>query len=239
MGAASKESYRMQVTEFMGAVTRAAMNTNTAVILVSEERRSTTGGIPTVAEAMTSGAESRSIEFQSDVMISLYNEDKQDEIGEACAADTVAERRVQLLISTNRNGSGVGYLPESIVFEAPCWGMRIDQRNKADIEDLVLEQLEFGEDSAIAAGKIARSIHRRVDDVKQTCRNLIDAGKLLQKGSGPHKKFYRFSLGGSVARKTELTHRDTEGKSKILPIPNTGSVTFELPIPRPGSVENA
>jgi KaiC/GvpD/RAD55 family RecA-like ATPase len=185
------DSIRMQVTDFMCSVTRAAMTMNAAILLVSEESRAAAGGIPTAAQAMTSGAESRSIEYQTDVMVCLYNEDKAEEDTEACAADAEGERRVQIKVAANRNGFGTGFLPDSVVFEAPCWGMRVEPRKKQEIEDMILGALGFDDHGAKSSLALAKELHRRVVDVRHACQNLVDGQKLVVKGTGPKAKFYR------------------------------------------------
>ena len=189
-GATSRESFRMQVTEFMCAVTSSAMSMNAAVILVSEERRGADGKAPTSEQAMTSGAESRSIEFQSDVMLCLYNEDK-GETTEACAADAEGERKVQIYVATNRNGSGTGFLPDSVVFEAPCWGMRVEQRKKQEIEEMIIGALSPGEENSKSVSELAKELHRRKADVLRASNILIDGKRLAQKGCGCTAKIYR------------------------------------------------
>lgn len=186
-GGISAESQRLQVQGFMGFATALAKDTESAVILVSEQRRGQDGKAPTADDALTSGAESRALEFQSDVMIAMVPEDKPTQ-AEACGSWEETETRVQFLICKNRVGPGQGYVRDSAIFKSPCWMMSVEQRKKQAIEDMIMDAVAGVHDGS-SGNEIARKIHRRTDDVKRACRSLIDVGKLEKIGDGPRSKY--------------------------------------------------
>jgi len=102
------ENPRLQMTALMHAVEAMAHRSGCAIILVSEQKRSQDGKAPSPDDALTSGAESRAIEFVSDVMIALVPEDQVQDL-EVKASDAEWEDRIDIMIAKNRLGSR-GYL---------------------------------------------------------------------------------------------------------------------------------
>lgn len=117
---------RQQTTNFMWRIEQLAKATGAAFLLTSEQKRGKDGKAPTAEEALTSGAESRAIEFVSDTVLVIVPADK---IDDATAGDAQEkfERRSSILVAKTREGR-TGYVPQYIVFEGPCWGIRLERR---------------------------------------------------------------------------------------------------------------
>jgi len=189
---ADGESLRVQMLNFNAWVEAFARAHNVAVLVTSEQRRTQDGKIPSVADVLTSGAESRSIEFGCDVLLGLVPKSKiEDQIAGPC--DDEREREIELVIAKNRNG-GPGYCRSSIVFMAPCWRMRVEARGTASIEIVVLSELGDEEKDGLAASEIARRCHRRKDAVLAALEALYKGNLVIQSGSGRYTKWYRRSI---------------------------------------------
>lgn len=163
---------RIQTQNFLWACERLAHTKGAAVVVVSEQKRSKDGGAPTAEEAITSGAESRSIEFTSDVMIAMVPDTKATD-GEAPDADTTFERPVRLLLAKSRQGQ-TGYVKEQCVFSGPCWNMTTRLARLATLEE---ELQEAGEELGHRSGNFfARRLKRRREAVALAIKNLVDRG---------------------------------------------------------------
>jgi KaiC/GvpD/RAD55 family RecA-like ATPase len=179
---APSDDMRVRMIYFMGWAEALAKSTKTAVVMISEQKRGQDGGIPAPEEILTSGAESRSLEFVADTVVGLVPEDKLTDL-DCGAADEPWERRVQLVVAKNRNGKR-GYLGESVVFTGPCWGMRVEQRHKATLETEIVLALT-GHDGGLSTTELTKLVKRRKHDVVSACGKLSLAGEIEHTGSGP------------------------------------------------------
>jgi KaiC/GvpD/RAD55 family RecA-like ATPase len=140
-GSAPGDNARMQMQYFMWWVEGLARNREIAILLTSEQKRGADGKAPGAAEALTSGAESRSLEFVSDVMLAMV---PQGEVTEDDASDSDVEssRTISLLVAKNREGT-TGYIKENLVFKGPYWQMLTEKR-RGVTHEAVLELLADG-----------------------------------------------------------------------------------------------
>jgi len=120
---------RERVTKFCRWTERMAHRTGFAFLLTSEQKRNQEGLEPTPAELKTSGAESRAIEFVSDVMLGIFPVGAVDK-QEATDADQGQCHRRMLMIAKNRDGSE-GKVPAILNFKAPCWELEVVGQSKA------------------------------------------------------------------------------------------------------------
>jgi hypothetical protein len=240
---ADGETLRVQMMNFNAWVEAFARENNVAVLVTSEQRRTQDGKIPSVADILTSGAESRSIEFGCDVLLGLVPKMKvEDQVAGHC--DEEREREIELVIAKNRNG-GPGYCSSSLVFQAPCWGMRIETRGTASIEVAVLAEIGTSEQTALSAGDIAKKSHRRKEAVLEGLTKLLNRGLVKQTGSGRLTKWYRIDgsfrfpnpepkqICLSVPEIGNFGNRKPEYSVKIgqLPVPDNIAPIENLPVP--------
>jgi KaiC/GvpD/RAD55 family RecA-like ATPase len=210
---ADGETLRVQMMNFNAWVEAFARENNVAVLVTSEQRRTQDGKIPSVADILTSGAESRSIEFGCDVLLGLVPKTKiEDQIAGHC--DEEREREIELVIAKNRNG-GPGYCQSSLVFQAPCWGMRIETRGTASIEVAVLAELGTSEQTALSASDISKKSHRRKEAVLEGLNKLLGRCLVKQTGSGRMTKWYRIDA--------SFRFPNPEPKENSLRFPNDGN----------------
>jgi len=163
---------RIQTQNFLWFCESLAHSTGAAVLVISEQKRSKDGGAPTAEEAVTSGAESRSIEFTSDVMLAMVPDTKATD-SEAPNADESFERPVRLLIAKSRQGQ-TGYVREQCVFRGPCWEMSPRIAHLATLED---ELIAVGDELGHRSGNFfAARLKRRRDAVSKAIKSLVDRG---------------------------------------------------------------
>jgi hypothetical protein len=165
------ESQRIQVQNFMNWAEAMAKRLKVAVVVVSEQKRSQDGKKPTAEDLLTSGAESRSLEFVPATMIGLIPDNTpSDEV--AKDADEVFEKVVSILVAKNRHGS-IGYAWEDMVFLGPCWRYRTEPRGLGNVADEVVEFLSDGETKSTEA--IRRGIKRKKSAVRAA---LVELNRL-------------------------------------------------------------
>ena len=115
------DNQRLQVQTLLWQLETFSRRNPCAVLLVSEQSRSREGGAPSPDDIVATGAESRAIEYVSDVLFGLVPTQK---TSQATAGDAsgVWEREIQVLVGKNRNGP-LGYLRSNLVFKAPYWDL--------------------------------------------------------------------------------------------------------------------
>jgi replicative DNA helicase len=122
---------RQSLTKFFRWAERFAKRTGAALICVSEQKRGSDGREPDVGDVLTSGAESRAIEYTAHVLMGLFPADPITKT-EARAAEDLAERYIKLIIGKCRDGS-VGTLPAFLRATKPCWDLaEVDVSAKAN-----------------------------------------------------------------------------------------------------------
>lgn len=127
---------RLHVQDFMLWAEQFAHKTQAALLLTSEQKRSVEGKAPKPEDALSAGAESRSIEYYSDVMIALVPQKESTDM-QALGATQDAVRRVKLLLPKVREGA-IGYIPGALRFVAPYWDMNVEA--PGDMNPLKLQQ---------------------------------------------------------------------------------------------------
>jgi replicative DNA helicase len=115
------DTQRQQVQNLLWALETFSRRNQAAVLLVSEQSRGREGGAPSPDDIIATGAESRAIEYVSDVLFGLVPTAKTTQ-ATAGDASGIWEREIQVLVGKNRNGP-MGYLRSNLVFKAPCWDM--------------------------------------------------------------------------------------------------------------------
>lgn len=149
-----------------------AKKSDVAVVVTSEQKRSEKGNTPTPDQMLHSGAESRAIEFTSDIVLGLVEDGTPADMV-AGSADASAERSVKILICKVRDGK-VGYLGHEIVFAAPCWEMHVRER-----DDQLAQRIHAVVREAqgpIGAGEIAKKLKIRRQKISYKCREMERAG---------------------------------------------------------------
>lgn len=169
--AAESDTPRMQVTNAMWWLWTVAQRLNVAVVVTSEQSRSREGGKPSPDQLLTSGAESRAIEYVSDIVIGLVQKDSS--IPDAKPDTSDWSRRVSIAIAKNRHGSE-GYLENDIIFRGPCWEMSFEPREVDDLEDKILEIMEDHE--IHKAADLVKRLKRRKSDVLAALKRLTANG---------------------------------------------------------------
>lgn len=176
------DNQRLQVQNLLWALETFARRNLVAVLLVSEQARAREGGSPNPDDLLASGAESRAIEFVSDVLFGLVPVSKTTA---TVAADATAtwEREVGVLIGKNRNGS-LGYLKVDLVFKAPTWDMAIvprkpqeDNKKRGKKQP---QRLEPGVGYTFA--QLAEIWQIDVANVKEVVKAALDNGSLMTLG---------------------------------------------------------
>lgn len=172
---------RIQVTLFMWWSESFARRNNVAVLLVSEQSRAAGGGMPSPNNALTSGAESRALEFVSDVLLALVPVSSiTDEI--ARESDISGSRVVSLLIGKNRPGGSEGYLPVDLVFEKPYWRMKTQPRQAhIDLWENIAQLLTG---NSMSASELARKLKRQKKAVLSILRAKEKEGEVKMTGDG-------------------------------------------------------
>jgi RecA/RadA recombinase len=171
-GAAGSDQ-RLQTQNFLWWMEALARPRNVAVIVTCEQRRTSEGKQPSPSDALTSGAESRAIEFVSDVVLALVPKANAAD-DDAIASDLEDDREVRLLVCKNRHG-GVGYLGTSLVFQSPCWGMKLETAGAGDLELKVMDALKDGETKTWRT--MTAIIKRRRGAIKEVLVGLKEQGK--------------------------------------------------------------
>jgi len=119
------DSPRLQVTEFMHWCIKLGRSLSAVILVVGEQKRTATGGRPSAMDGMTSGAESRSIEFDSHYMLILDDTEDADE--DADAPENIlapSERVVRCRVVKSKEGMS-GWCKENLVFKYPDWGFEV------------------------------------------------------------------------------------------------------------------
>jgi hypothetical protein len=132
---------------------------------------------------LATGAESRSIEYVSDVLFGLVPECKTTS---TTATESTAswERSIAVLIGKNRNGS-LGYLKVDLVFSAPCWDMTTCER-KPSVEkskhkkNAPLNRIEAGK--GYTTVQLARMWDIELTSVPEVVKMAIENGALTSFG---------------------------------------------------------
>jgi len=191
-----QDNPRLQVQEFMRwAATFAGLH-DAAVILTSEQKRTSEGRRPSAKDLLTSGAESRAIEFQSDVLIGLIPkavDDDEEDLAEASEYDPYERfsRKVEVLVGKAREGQA-GYVNDLLVFTGPSWGMELENR-VPEIKDLILASMD-GSDGPVTAGTVAKMIKKRKALVVKAMRAMTTGMILDYVDNGPESRGYIVSL---------------------------------------------
>jgi len=167
---AEGDSQRLQTQHAMWFAASLARRFGVAVVLVSEQARAREGGRPSADSLLTSGAESRAIEYVADVVVGLVQ--RSSATSEDAHTDTATwERRVGLAVAKNRHGSA-GHLADDLVFRGPCWEMTTEPRGLDDLEERIQDTLADGEIWAVA--KLTKKIRRRKAHVLTVLRAMLE-----------------------------------------------------------------
>jgi KaiC/GvpD/RAD55 family RecA-like ATPase len=205
-GVEAKER-RHEVEKFIAWANKLAQTTGSVVLITSEKKR----GNGENSDALHSAAESRSVEYQSAVVLVLEAEGKaEDEI--AGAARSEWEARVRVQIAKNREGQK-GKLPDALVFTGPSWGFKVEPAED-ELADLVLMQLR---EMPRTATEIATVLKKRRQAVESVLGWLVDQGA-VEPFSPPgrsHKKLYK-----SIK---EFTFRSSDERSGFFARPGHGT----------------
>jgi KaiC/GvpD/RAD55 family RecA-like ATPase len=161
------ENPRMRVEAFCQWMESFAKKYNVAVLVVSEQSRSQSGGKPKVGQALTAGAESRSVEYVAGMLLALdaedCDEDDEPDVIEDC--DGPGERVVGIRIPKSRVGRE-GSIRERMVFMRPCWKMRIDKTQVDGLEGRVLGAMEADPKKLWSIRAIKREIGSKHQAIK-------------------------------------------------------------------------
>ena len=140
-------SLREGMTHFMGELENFAHTHNIAALAISELSRDPKRGIPTPDKMGQALAESRAIEYVSDVVMFLVPDKNHH---------AERERAVHLVVNKNRSGE-IGTVEAKFVFLYPCWGMRVDADAMVALQLAVLKFFDKGpatiEECALALKK--------------------------------------------------------------------------------------
>jgi replicative DNA helicase len=178
----SSPSVREGMVFFMGEMENFARNHNVAVLAISE------GGRPKQGKQMrrlkmTDLAESRAIEYVSDVVMLL------NPVKEKRAPNEFA---VEIDIGKNRPKGFEDTVPGALVFTKPCWGMIVEsaeERSKVKTEngvvDIKKKVLSFlTGNPKISLDDAAVKLHIRRKTIGRTSRELMAEKKLARTKSG-------------------------------------------------------
>jgi len=176
-----EDNPRLQVTGFMNWTEAIAKRLGVAVLAVSEQKRDQKGGVPKSADILTSGAESRSVEFVAAVVLGLYQDKKLDEM-EAEDANEFYEDKVSLVLAKNRHGVK-GRIQEDVSFLHPIWGMKCEKVTLSTIENDVLNALSTEEH--YSSVKIAKMVKRSKKTVLSVLKSLeVEEAAYYKKNKG-------------------------------------------------------
>lgn len=186
---ADEATTRDRLTAWMHFVESFAKQNNVAVLCLSEQRRDPKGGVPKASDILTSGAESRAIEFQSAVLIGAWEEEEFEETVSG-NADTYAEKRVKLKIAKNRYG-GTATIGEDLVFIKPCWAMRTER-----VRDVRIKRVRAHIHNNLKAGttkdEAAKFLNIRRADAATLIDWLVESGEAEKRG----KRYFPKSFPG-------------------------------------------
>jgi KaiC/GvpD/RAD55 family RecA-like ATPase len=190
-GVEAKER-RHEVERFIAWANDLAKTTGSAVLITSERKRGNSeDGV------LHSGAESRSVEYQSAVVLVLEPEGSaEDEI--AGAARSEWEQRVRMIVAKNREGQK-GKLPDVLVFKGPFWGFQVETAED-ELAETVLSQLA---DGPKGSAEIASALKKRRHAVDAVLQWLVDQGlaERLRLSGKAHKVVYRDARRSSDERR--------------------------------------
>lgn len=172
------DSQRLQVQHFTWFASSFAKANNVAVLLISEQSRTKEGKAPKAGDVLTAGAESRAVEFVTDILVGFVPDSEPDD---EIAGDTSGkwERLVNMIVAKNRQGQ-IGRLPERLVFTGPCWDMRAERR-PTDLEDEIAEMLSGC--GSLAGAEIAKRLKRRKQTILATLRFMEQKGVICSEAA--------------------------------------------------------
>lgn len=156
-----------------------AKSLDVAVVITSEQKRSQKGGATTPEELLHSGAETRAIEYVSDVVIGLIEEGTAADMV-AGPADEAFARSVKILIAKVRDGR-VGYLGHELVFAGPCWDMQVRAVDDKLGETVFAHIREHG---PVSINTIHKTLKKRKQAVSYKVKQLEAGGLVVYTGGG-------------------------------------------------------
>ena len=170
---------RMRVEDFFIWAESLAKAYHAAVLVIHEQSRTQTGGVPKPGTLLTSGAESRAIEFTSSVLLGLFPDqpDLDDDEAVATGADEDGETAVAVVIGKNRPGGSIGYLDQTMVVTKPYWRTTIRARRTGKRESL-LELMEPGVPYSVK--QLRGLVGGRHQTVKFAVQQLVESGLILK-----------------------------------------------------------
>ena len=170
-------SLREGMTHFMGSLENFAHTHNIAALAISELSRDPKRGVPTTDRMGQALAESRAIEYVSDIVMFLVP-DKDHKVEH--------ERAVHLVVNKNRSGE-IGTVEAKFVFLHPCWGLRVDADAMVALQLAVYRFFQKGpstiEECALALKKrkaVVGKIAREYEAIKKIKTYKSKGSKVLQ-----------------------------------------------------------
>lgn len=152
VGSKKKEN-RNQVEEFFRWCEGFAHSNPVALLIISEQNRPSgekgKKHPTTVSGWLTSGAESRAVEFTTSVMVGLAPVRPDSELEDTSEPDDDGETRIDMYLPKNRYGPDAIKLPEELVVRRPCWRMDVEQKSVGNQKLKILHAMVPGEDYSI------------------------------------------------------------------------------------------
>jgi hypothetical protein len=170
---------RMRVEDLFIWAENIARALHVAVLIIHEQSRTQGGGVPKPGTLLTSGAESRAIEYTSSVLLGLFPDqpDLDDEEAMATGADEEGETPIAMVIGKNRPGGSIGYLEETMVVTKPYWRTSIRPRRKGK-SDALLAAMEPGIPYSVKT--LRGMVGGRHQTVKFALLQLCEAGHVIK-----------------------------------------------------------
>lgn len=205
---------RHEVERFISWANKLAQETGSAVLITSERKRQNKGD---EGDPLHSAAESKSVEYQSAVMLVL---EPVGDVGDQMAGGARAhwEQRVRVVIAKNREGQK-GKLPDVLVFKGPAWGFRVEEAQD-ELQEDVLRQLESGPQTSPDIAAALKKRREAIDSVllwlieqQQVFRHNLKFGRVTKAMYSLERDIRRSSdeRGAFDARPDLGTSRDERG----------------------------
>ena len=176
---------RHEIEGFIAWANKIAQETNSAVIITSERKRKTRDE----GDVISSGAESRSIEYQAAVVLVL------EPVGDSTSttafnADQDWEQAVRLIVAKNREGQK-GELPTELLFTGPTWGFKTRKKpvDKNLHRDIIIALEERG---GLALRELRAVLGKGMDVVTRAVQNMVTNKEIEVTAAGRfnNKKVY-------------------------------------------------